>query len=682
MSSQRGATADSVRDLPLRGCVLALELAAAASVGVAQLVPWTAVGGTALALVVVALAAAHGGHRMLRTTLGFASLLVAAGVCLASSGMGSTSLAFATLWLMVTAQLAADTLRELCVTALLALALMLLPGGLAPAPALTAPWLVGWVAAVSTLALAVRRSAHPDGAHARARASQTQGAGRRVAGPIAVAVGVSLLAALVAALLMPTPQGSAAQRMQALSRLAGKQPPQTQQRSASSYLGGELDMRNRGELPSTPVAHVPAASALYWRSGTLSRYDGVTWRATRGSISATAVPAQSGQYLIAAALADAADPSLRGRPVHEDRVTMLAPASGFLLVPGQAESVRTDQGSQVVVANGSLVYAAGTAGTSFGYSVAWTPAASATDEPGPAVSSAAAAQSPPGDWLQLPPSVTARTRALATQVTGGATTRGEQVAMVEHYLSSTYPYRLDSPVPPPGQDAVDHFLFDARTGFCEQFAAAEVVLLRSLGVPSRMATGYAFGSVQGDVRVLRGKDAHAWVEVWQPGSGWLTSDPTPGGTPSTGAAASNPLMDAVHKVMSSTRTRWLVAGGLLLLGGAVAGIVLLVGRRRRARALAVPVARGSMDPLAWTVCIALDELCRALQEAGRPSPPAETLAELARRVPEVPPRAFVTAERVMYGRRVPAQDLVDEAVRDLGNGTRLIRSQLQATTRN
>jgi hypothetical protein len=311
--------------------------------------------------------------------------------------------------------------------------------------------------------------------------------------------------------------------------------------------------------------------------------------------------------------------------------------------------------------------------------VAWTVAQNATDVAGPAIASADAAQFPRGDWLQLPSTVTPRTRALAAQVTRGATSRGQQVAMVERYLSSTYPYRLDSPVPPAGQDAVDHFLFVARTGFCEQFAAAEVVLLRSLGVPARMATGYAFGAVQGDVRVLRGKDAHAWVEVWQPGSGWLTSDPTPSGGTVAVAGPGRSLTDLAHKVMSSTRTRWLVAGGLLLLGVLVAAVVLLVGRRRRRRTLVTPVDRGSMDPLAWAVSTALDELCRALKEAGRPSAPAETVAELARRVPEVSPRAFVTAEKVMYGRRLPPQDLVEEAVRDLGNGARLVRSQLQVT---
>jgi hypothetical protein len=93
--------------------------------------------------------------------------------------------------------------------------------------------------------------------------------------------------------------------------------------------------------------------------------------------------------------------------------------------------------------------------------------------------------------------------------------------------------------------------------------------------------------------------------------------------------------------------------------------------------VAAPADRGSMDPLAWAVRTALEELRAALKDAGRTARPAETVAELGRRVPEVSPRAFATAERAMYGRRLPSKDLVDEAVRDLQTGTRAIRQQLQ-----
>jgi hypothetical protein len=87
---------------------------------------------------------------------------------------------------------------------------------------------------------------------------------------------------------------------------------------------------------------------------------------------------------------------------------------------------------------------------------------------------------------------------------------------------------LASPLPPAGHDAVDDFLFSSHRGFCEQFASAEVMLLRSVGVPARLVVGFAHGdtSSQPGKRIMRGVDAHAWVQVWYRDVGWIDSDPT------------------------------------------------------------------------------------------------------------------------------------------------------------
>ena len=107
------ATKPVVDDAALRGSVLVLELCGAVSAGVSGLVPAPAVAGTALALVLAALASLRGGHRTLRSGIGFAVVLLAALASVAFAGFGITTLAFVALWLMVTTQLAADTLREL-----------------------------------------------------------------------------------------------------------------------------------------------------------------------------------------------------------------------------------------------------------------------------------------------------------------------------------------------------------------------------------------------------------------------------------------------------------------------------------------------------------------------------------------------------------------------------------------
>jgi hypothetical protein len=89
-------------------------------------------------------------------------------------------------------------------------------------------------------------------------------------------------------------------------------------------------------------------------------------------------------------------------------------------------------------------------------------------------------------------------------------------------------YDLDVPRDPPVVDAVDHFLFETRRGFCEQIASSMAVMLRTLGIPTRLVTGYGPGTrnlLTGYLEV-RQSDAHAWVEVWYPLVGWVPYDPT------------------------------------------------------------------------------------------------------------------------------------------------------------
>jgi transglutaminase-like putative cysteine protease len=82
--------------------------------------------------------------------------------------------------------------------------------------------------------------------------------------------------------------------------------------------------------------------------------------------------------------------------------------------------------------------------------------------------------------------------------------------------------------PPLGEDRIDDFLFRTRRGFCEHYAASFVFLMRAAGVPARVVAGYQGGeqSPLGDYWLVRQLDAHAWVEVWLPGSGWVEVDPT------------------------------------------------------------------------------------------------------------------------------------------------------------
>jgi len=107
--------------------------------------------------------------------------------------------------------------------------------------------------------------------------------------------------------------------------------------------------------------------------------------------------------------------------------------------------------------------------------------------------------------------------------------RYENVKNVEQYLKNNLSYTrvLDNIGESP---PLDQFLFEDKEGHCEYFATAMVVILREMGIPSRLVTGFVGGEYNsiGEYYLIRESDAHAWVEVLFPGSGWVTFDPTPG----------------------------------------------------------------------------------------------------------------------------------------------------------
>ncbi|MBL8133954.1 MAG: hypothetical protein JNL42_18980 [Anaerolineae bacterium] len=128
------------------------------------------------------------------------------------------------------------------------------------------------------------------------------------------------------------------------------------------------------------------------------------------------------------------------------------------------------------------------------------------------------------------PSVTERTIALANQIVGsaGAVTPYDQAVAIESWLRANIRYNELIPQPPLDRDSVDWFLFDLREGYCNYYASAMAVMLRSLGIPARLAAGFAQGTYDPDQRayIVQERDAHTWVEVYFPGYGWIEFEPT------------------------------------------------------------------------------------------------------------------------------------------------------------
>jgi transglutaminase-like putative cysteine protease len=99
---------------------------------------------------------------------------------------------------------------------------------------------------------------------------------------------------------------------------------------------------------------------------------------------------------------------------------------------------------------------------------------------------------------------------------------------VEEYLRTQYTYREDISTPPSNIDAVDYFLFESKAGYCDYFASAMAVLMRTQGVPARLVRGYAGGYYDEDLAayVVPARVAHSWVEVYFPIYGWQRFEPT------------------------------------------------------------------------------------------------------------------------------------------------------------
>ena len=153
--------------------------------------------------------------------------------------------------------------------------------------------------------------------------------------------------------------------------------------------------------------------------------------------------------------------------------------------------------------------------------------------------------------LQLPPQLDARIPALAAQVTGTAKTAYDKSRAVESFLRTRFAYTLNL-TGKPGDDPLAHFLFVTHAGHCEYFASAMTILLRTLDIPAREVNGFLpgeYNDIAGDY-IVRASDAHSWVEVYFPGNGWVTFDPTPAAPENSG------LLSRLAKYIDWVQLSW------------------------------------------------------------------------------------------------------------------------------
>lgn len=174
-------------------------------------------------------------------------------------------------------------------------------------------------------------------------------------------------------------------------------------------------------------------------------------------------------------------------------------------------------------------------------------------------------------YLQLPEDLPAEIAQLASEIAGDSSNPYVAAVQIENYLRNNYAYTLEVDDPPPQTDAVAFFLFDAREGYFDHHASAMAVMLRTLGVPARVAVGYtldeaAFDDVTKSYLVTE-EESWTWPEVYFPNLGWVEFNPTPTRTKLARIADDSDLVEFFSDAELGTDAFDLLAETGLLPGG-------------------------------------------------------------------------------------------------------------------
>jgi hypothetical protein len=199
--------------------------------------------------------------------------------------------------------------------------------------------------------------------------------------------------------------------------------------------------------------------------------------------------------------------------------------------------------------------------------------------------------------LQLPAALDPQVVDLARRLADERAAPADRVRAVVGHLQHGFSYTLRPGAFRTG-DPLAEFLFDKKAGYCEYFASAAVVLLRLAGVPARFVKGLSLGpntDAGGGLHVVRERDAHAWVEVWLPESGWVEEDPTP---PAQFAEA-HPPAPRFERLAQRARAALASAWAFLTERGPIAFL------RKVAVDAGRLVARLTREPLAWQLVLAI-----------------------------------------------------------------------------
>ncbi|MBA4371872.1 MAG: hypothetical protein C0402_03310 [Thermodesulfovibrio sp.] len=283
---------------------------------------------------------------------------------------------------------------------------------------------------------------------------------------------------------------------------------------------GRMDFGSLGtvKLDPTVVMRVelqgPAAGPLYWRGSTLDYFDGITWknelrtgtrlrRTADGFILGTPEKGSGTNRQPEGTVKQQTEQQIDLEPLDSDVIFGLA----------RVLSIRTDAYAMTVDAAGTISLPGKTSRR-----IRYTVISDVADR---------AAGSADPRYLQVPAG-SERISGLALRLVRNIQDEAGRAAFIEGYLRNNYEYSLTVSPPPEGTSPIEDFLFIARKGYCEHYATAMVLMLRGVGIPARVVTGFLGGdrNTYGGYLIVRQSDAHSWVEALIKGQ-WQRFDPTP-----------------------------------------------------------------------------------------------------------------------------------------------------------
>lgn len=303
------------------------------------------------------------------------------------------------------------------------------------------------------------------------------------------------------------------------------------QSEAGAAFGRSLPLGGPRVVGDSLIFNVSASAGRYWRAVVFDTYTGREWVNT-GETEAQIAP---GQLVPVAAWNE--------RAALTQTVTLLAPMSNVVL--GAPDIRRIDMPVSVLAnpvpvgaldapslgegAPATVEFTMVRAGELLDIGDRYTLLSNATAVTQRALEGAGEEYPPEivDRYVQLPQGFPPAVVELAQTITVSATTPYAKAKAIESYLR-TIPYNDLIEAPPPDRDPISYFLFDIRQGYCDYYATSMAMMLRTLGIPARTASGYAEGTFdeESGLFYISERDAHTWVEVFFPGLGWVEFEPT------------------------------------------------------------------------------------------------------------------------------------------------------------